>query len=166
MHQGDSQQSAQKTSENCEEPAVSNEVFRNTLADNTYTDGQDQMLHDVEPGFLSPKNLRWLEQMRKDAKTPLYRTCKVSKLEANLRLLDAKGLSDKGFEDLLHVVKNLLPIPNEIAETTYQAKLMICPLGLEVEKIHACPKDCILHRGQYENLDKCFVNLRGTSRRS
>lgn len=82
----------------------------------------------------------------------------MSKLEANLRRLDIKaasGLSDKGFEDLLHVVKKLLRIPNKIVKTTYQAKQMICPLGLEVDKIHACPKDCILYRGQYKNLDKC-----------
>ena len=116
------------------------------------------MLRDVEPGFLSPRNLTKLEQMWKDAKTPLYRICKVSKLEANLRRLDIKaasGLSDKGFEDLLHVVKKLLRIPNKIVETTYQAKQMIYPLSLEVDKIHACPKDCILYHGQYKNLDKC-----------
>jgi hypothetical protein len=33
-----------------------------------------------------------------------------------------------------------------------------CPLGLEVQKIHACPNDCILHRGtEYENLEACPV---------
>ena len=33
---------------------------------------------------------------------------------------------------------------------------MICPLRLEVEKIHACRSDCILYRGkEYKDLDKC-----------
>ena len=42
--------------------------------------------------------------------------------------------------------------------TTYEAKQLVCPLGLEVQKIHACPNDCILYRGdEYENLDACPV---------
>jgi hypothetical protein len=36
----------------------------------------------------------------------------------------------------------------------YEAKKIVCPLGLEAQKIHASPKDCILYRGEeYENLD-------------
>jgi hypothetical protein len=32
------------------------------------------------------------------------------------------------------------------------------PLGLDMQKIHACPNDCILYRGEkYENMDKCPV---------
>ena len=31
--------------------------------------------------------------------------------------------------------------------TTYQAKKIICLLGLEYEKIHACKNDCMLYRG-------------------
>ena len=43
-------------------------------------------------------------------------------------------------------------------ETTYQAKKIVCPLGLDVQKIHACPNDCILYRGEeYENLEACHV---------
>jgi hypothetical protein len=34
----------------------------------------------------------------------------------------------------------------------------VCPLGLEVQKIHAYPNDCILYRGnEYENLEACLV---------
>ena len=39
---------------------------------------------------------------------------------------------------------------------TYLVKQMICPIGLEVEKIHACSNDCILYHGEkYKDLDKC-----------
>ena len=41
--------------------------------------------------------------------------------------------------------------------TTYEAKQLVCPLGLEVQKIHVCPNDCILYRGDYENSDACPV---------
>nr|AAP52690.2 transposon protein, putative, CACTA, En/Spm sub-class [Oryza sativa Japonica Group] len=65
---------------------------------------------------------------------------------------------DKAFGDLLKLVKNILPEGNKLPETTYEAKKIVCPLGLEVQKIHACPNDCILYRGEeYENLEACPV---------
>ena len=51
----------------------------------------------------------------------------------------------------------MLPKDNELPTTTYEAKQLVCPLGLEVQKIYACPNDCILYRGEYENLDACPV---------
>ena len=54
-----------------------------------------------------------------------------------------------------NLLKKMLPKDNELPTTTYEAKQLVCPLGLEVQKIHACPNDCI--RGEYENLDACPV---------
>ena len=56
----------------------------------------------------------------------------------------SNGLSEKGFEELLKLIKNLLPEGNTLPATTYEAKKVICPLGLEAQMIHACPNDCIL----------------------
>ena len=67
-------------------------------------------------------------------------------------------MSDKKFEELLKLIKNLLPEGNTLPETTYEARKLVCPLGLEVQKIHAYPNYCILYRGEeYENLDACPV---------
>jgi hypothetical protein len=49
----------------------------------------------------------------------------------------------------------MLPKGNQIAESVYEAKKIICPLGIEVEKIHACKNSCLLFRGNYADLDKC-----------
>jgi hypothetical protein len=57
------------------------------------------------------------------------------------------GLSDKGFEKLLKIMKKKLPKDNELHDSTYEAKKVLCPLGLEVHKIHACINNCILYRG-------------------
>jgi len=49
--------------------------------------------------------------MRQDSKTPLYKDCPVSKLEADIMLLEFKsqpGLSDKGFDHFLGMVRKLL----------------------------------------------------------
>ena len=42
-------------------------------------------------------------------------------------------------------------------DSTYAAKKVICPLGLEVQKIHACPNDCILYHGAYKDWNACPV---------
>jgi len=93
----------------------------------------------------------------------LYPNCEDghNKLGSTLELLQWKaevGVPDKGFEKLLKIMKKLLPKDNELSASTYEAKKVDCPLGLEVHKIHACINDCILYRGeQYENLDACPV---------
>ena len=135
-------------------------MWTNTLADDTvHDDGLSQMLEDADHGFLSEKQKRKLEVMKKDAKTRLDEHCQLSKLEANIMLLEYKfsnGVSDQGFDDLLNIIRKFLPAKNELTENTYLAKKMVCPIGLEVEKIHACYNDCILYRGEkYEMLDKC-----------
>ena len=60
----------------------------------------------------------------------------MSKLGADILLLEFKsmhGLSDKGFDKLLGIIRKMLQ-KNKLLEKTYLAKQMICPIGLEVEK--------------------------------
>jgi hypothetical protein len=41
-----------------------------------------------------------------------------------------------------------------LSTTTYEAKQVVFPRGLEIHKIYVCPNDYILYRGKdYENLD-------------
>jgi hypothetical protein len=58
---------------------------------------------------------------------------------------------------LLKIIKKQLPRGNELRASTYEAKKVVFPLGLDVQKIHACINDCILYSGEYENLDACPV---------
>ena len=96
--------------------------------------------------------------MRKHAKTPLYNGSIVIKLEADILLLEMKarnGMSHTRFNDALSLLQKFVPSPNELPQKTYEAKQMICPLGLEVQKTHACTNDCILFRRDYKDLDSC-----------
>jgi hypothetical protein len=90
-----------------------NETSHDTLLDTEVLDALDKMIHDGEPKFLDAGNLKKSEQMRKDAKTLLFNGSSMTKLEANLLLLEMKsrnGLSDKGFDDLLtHLKSKMLP---------------------------------------------------------
>jgi hypothetical protein len=59
---------------------------------------------------------------------------------------------------IITLLKDMLPQVNAVPETIFEAKQIICLLGLEVEKIHTCKNDCILYRGsEYEDLKKCPI---------
>ena len=88
--------------------------------------------------------------MCSDAKTPLYPGCKKYQLlNAVLKLVSLKarhGWSDKSFSEMLEAFKDMLPDDNVLPHRYYDAKKILCPLGMEYKKIHACPNDCILYR--------------------
>ena len=68
-----------------------------------------------------------------------------SLMGTTLELLQCKaknGISDKEFEELLQIFKKSLPKNNELPHNTYEAKNIVCSLGLEVENIYACINDC------------------------
>ena len=101
-----------------------------------------------------------MQRMLEDHKKLLYPNCEADKkkLGTTLELLQWKaenGVSNNGFGKLLVMIKNMLPKDNELPESTYEAKKAVCPLGLEVQKIHACPNGCILYCGDYEYLNAC-----------
>jgi hypothetical protein len=63
-----------------------------------------------------------------------------------LQLKTSNRWSNCSFKDLLTLLKDMLPQGNTFPKTVYEKKQIICLLGLEVEKIHACKNDCILYR--------------------
>jgi hypothetical protein len=103
----------------------------------------------------------------KDYETPLFSGCKKehNKLHIVLILLQMKasnGWPDKGFNELLQFLNDLLPKENVLPRSMYQDKKIVCLLGLEVEKIHACRNDCMLFHNEDAMLEECRVC--GTSR--
>ena len=90
-------------------------------------DDLGQMLREAEEVCETEKELRDLKCMLEDYRTLLYPNCKQGqkKFGATLELLQWKasnGLSDKGFEELLKLIKNLLPEGNTLPATTYKGK--------------------------------------------
>ena len=49
----------------------------------------------------------------------------------------------------IHLEDNVLP------RSTNEAKKIVFPLELEVQKIHTCVNDCILYRGEYKDYRAC-----------
>jgi len=120
-------------------------------------------IRDPQRECESEKEKSKFERMLEDHMKSLYPTTEEGqkKLGTTLELLQWKamnGTSDKIFGRLLKIIKKMLPKGNELPTTIYEAKQVVCPLGLEIQKIHACPNDCILYRGEeYENLDACSI---------
>ena len=98
-------------------------------------------------------------RLLEDAEKPLYPGCmKYTKLLALVQLYNLKtcyGWYDKEFSELLQLLGDMLPLNNEMPLSMYEAKKTFSALGMEYQKIHACPNDCILYRNQYKDAIAC-----------
>ena len=46
------------------------------------------------------------------------------------------------------------PKENTLPKIYYEAKKILCPMGMEYQKIHGCTNDCILYRYEFEEMHK------------
>ncbi|KAK1662791.1 hypothetical protein QYE76_050950 [Lolium multiflorum] len=139
-----------------------NEVEDQEAPDEPADDDLGRAIADARRECETEKERLAFDKMIEDHNKLLYPTCEDGhkKLGSTLELLQWKaenGVTDSGFGKLLTIIKRKLPRGNELPASTYEAKKIVCPLGLDVQKIHACINDCILYRGEYENLDACPV---------
>ena len=65
------------------------------------------------------------------------------------------GWSDKSFTELVLLLKNMFPEHNSLPKSHYEAKKILCPVGLEYQRIHACPNDCLLYRNEFMDMRFC-----------
>ncbi|XP_074321844.1 uncharacterized protein LOC141659024 [Apium graveolens] len=126
--------------------------------DDAENDKVEEMIQDVEEILVHQPEV--LENLVDDSKRPLYHGCNVqfTRLSTTLKLCKLKvknGWSDKSFTEMLKLLAEMLPVKNELPTSTYEAKKILCPMGMNVNKIHACPNDCVLFRKEHEHLHKC-----------
>ena len=95
-----------------------------------------------------------------DANQLCYEGCKhFSKLLVIVHLYHMKclnGWTNKSFTKLLQFLLDFLPSNAKLPKYCYEARKIIKDLGLSYEKIHACPKDCILYWKENANLETCL----------
>ncbi|XP_062118464.1 uncharacterized protein LOC133832096 [Humulus lupulus] len=136
-------------------PSRISKVRRNI--DEVNWDSLDEMIDDAHYGTIVDPNK--FETLLSDDEKPIYPDCKrFTKLSTLLRLFNLKakhGWSDRSLTELLSFLKELLPECNEMPMSFYEAKKTICSLGMEYEKIHACPNDCILYRNRFSDAESC-----------
>ncbi|XP_028215128.1 uncharacterized protein LOC114397232 [Glycine soja] len=133
-------------------------------ADNVTTDSGnpiEEMIRDLGQEGFEEAHAALYDNIEVDSKMPLYSGCiSFTKLSAVLALVNLKarfGWSDKSFSELLMLLTNMLPADNILPKNHYQAKKILCPVGMQYEKIHACCNDCILYRDDFAELDYCPV---------
>ena len=111
-------------------------------SDRLHDDNLDQMLR-VAKGNCDERDYVQFRGLMEDSEKPLFPGCKseYTRLSSVLKLLKLKasnGWSDKSFTKLLGLLADMLPEGNELPKTTYKAKKVLCPLGMEVEIKNAC----------------------------
>lgn len=83
-----------------------------------------------------------------DGNQQLYEQCtKYTKLSFLLKLYHIKCLrkvSDKAMGMILELIKDAIQNAN-LLESFYEGKKIIYKLGLNYEKIYACPNDCMIY---------------------
>ena len=124
------------------------------VGDEDDDDYLEEMLGAIGPEIIlkSAKGVENLERVKIESKEILYAVKKgcpthwtALHFVLELLILKAKyGWSDHSFNDPLCLLSWLLPQPNSVPANTYQAKKVINPLTMGVEKIHACPNHHIL----------------------
>ena len=119
----------------------------------------EEIIRDLGQETFEQAHAPLYDTIERDSNTPLYQGCtSFTRLSAVLALVNLKarfGWSDKSFTELLVLLKNMLPEQNTLPKNHYEAKKILCPVGMEYKKIHACPNDCILYRNEYAELRQC-----------
>ena len=138
-----------------------------TMDEAAHDDVDDDRLEDMicDVGAESFAKAHGYGSMSSDAETPLYPgSTNFTRLSMVLRLMNLKainGWTDKSFTELLQLLKDMLPKENTLPNRNYEAKKILCPMGMEYKKIHACPNNCILYRKYFELLksySKCGLS--------
>jgi hypothetical protein len=127
----------------------------------------EELMRNVAPDVLIQrrnKNFNNFEMLDKALRDLLYEECKGCDKEHTvlwmtlelMKLKATSGWSNPSFLALLELITKVLLKPNGLPSSTYQAKKIICPLTLGIEKIHACLNHCILYQKEHEFKDRCL----------
>ena len=120
----------------------------------------EEMICDLGQESFQQAQAPMYDTLQSDYKKPLYSGCKKSLtlLSVVLSLVNVKaryGRSDKSFTSLLQVAQDMLLEENTLSKSYHQAKKIQCPMGMEYQKINACPNDCIMYKNEFEEMHNC-----------
>ena len=125
------------------------------MCDENKDDHLTNMFNDAKDSFVDRPNE--LTKMLEEAEKPIYPGSNISKLSFLVRMyLKARnGWGDNGFYQLLSLLGDVFPKDNNIPNSMFKAKKILRTVGMEYEKIHACPNDCILYQKEFMDASKC-----------
>ncbi|XP_021724380.1 uncharacterized protein LOC110691745 [Chenopodium quinoa] len=127
--------------------------------------GEESHFEEEEPNLQAKKFLNLLEESER----PLYEGSSMSVLEIASRITSLKceyNLPHKCVDGFASLMNEAIPDNNNMGETFYEVKKVVNRLELPHEKIHACPKGCMLFWMDDVNLSKCRVCGRESYRKT
>lgn len=108
------------------------------------------------------------DSIQEHARVPLFESSQITCLQAVVLMLNmfrcnkASNVQiDQAFA-LAHRV--LLPQPNTLPDSEYEASLLLRRLGLDFQSMEVCPNNCVIFRGPFSALELC-PNCRSMRRR-
>ncbi|XP_052724058.1 uncharacterized protein LOC128193906 [Vigna angularis] len=114
-------------------PSVSDSQVKVEEVDLEMGDRLEDMICDV--GHDSFQRAHMYDNLCSDAEKPLYPECtKFTRLSVVLKLFNVKarnGWTDKSFTELLELLSDMLPKGNTLPTRNYDAKKILCPMGME-----------------------------------
>lgn len=117
------------------------------------TENLGDMLHAVYEQVVHDDNGKEVEKFQTlvaDSRNPLYPGYDPdhTRLSVMLKILKLKAThswSDKSIDMMLAYLATIFLTDNLFPTSTYEAKKFVCPLALDVNRYHKCPKDCIIY---------------------
>ena len=133
-----------------------NEAFGPLTTNREVIEGEGAMPNVTQEGHEAKE----FYELLRDGEQPLYEGCaRYSKLSFMVKLYHIKCLcrmSDKSMTMILELLNDAFEHA-KIPGSFYEAKKTITKLGLNYNKIHACPNNCMLYWGEDENRETCKV---------
>ena len=130
--------------DNCDDGQAYDDINKECILEcnddqfNALVDNVEDMIRDVRgEDEMTEAKLRKYRQFVEDLKKPLYAHCeKYSRVTGDLKLLQLKAAhswTDKSFKALLLLLKDMLLEGNLLLDTVYEAKQIVCPVGLKLK---------------------------------
>lgn len=130
------------------------------------TEGGEDNFFDVEdnvpwgdPDAIDRAAAEEFERLNEAGRIPCFEGSSISMLSATiliLNLLKTHGSSALLISEMFTLLHRIiLPQPNTLPDSGYEAHSHLQRLGLEYDTIHVCPNNCILFRGPHKDKLLC-----------
>ncbi|XP_049347869.1 uncharacterized protein LOC125812416 [Solanum verrucosum] len=134
----------------------------------SYSNDEPESSHHCEPPMEedpnpsmeeepNPESQRFYDLLQA-ADAELYPGSSISQLALVSRMLNIKmenTLSQRGYNQVMQLLKEALPEDNQVLDSYYQTKKLVRSLGLPVEKIDCCNSGCMLYWEDDKDLTSC-----------
>lgn len=123
------------------------------------TSGLNDDIYDLIYEFIERES-KYFKKLFENANTKLYDGCKESLLSFIIKLMHIKVKnlwSNKSFDMLLELLKDILPEGNTLPSSFYGAKRILDEMELGYQEIDVCKNDCALFYKENVNAERCHV---------